>query len=152
MRFHITFHDKFPLSVARNGYERDFIMGGQWFPKVGVFWHGSWNCHQYHADTEFFSDFGVYDVDLTLPRPYIVGASGIETAEKLNSDGTKTLSFHGEDIHDFAWAASPHFVIADDTFRKQPGHGAAACAGAQKPCRSEQALSLRPQGRHAEIR
>ncbi len=121
VRFHITFHDKFPLSVARNGYERDFIMGGQWFPKVGVLWHGSWNCHQYHADTEFFSDFGVYDVDLTLPRQYIVGASGIETAEKLNSDGTKTLSFHGEDIHDFAWAASPHFVIADDTFQNSLG-------------------------------
>jgi hypothetical protein len=121
VRFHVTFHDKFPLSVARNGYERDFIMGGQWFPKVGVLWHGSWNCHQYHADTEFFSDFGVYNVDLTLPRQYIVGASGIETAEKLNPDGTKTLSFHGEDIHDFAWAASPHFVIADDTFANSLG-------------------------------
>ncbi len=121
VRFHITFHDKFPLSVARNGYERDFIMGAQWFPKVGVFWHGSWNCHQYHADTEFFSDFGVYNVNLTLPRPYIVGASGIETTEKLNSDGTKTLSFLGEDIHDFAWAASPHFLIADDTFKNSLG-------------------------------
>ena len=45
------------ISVARNGYKRDFIMGGQWYPKPGVFWHGAWNCHQYHATTEFFSDF-----------------------------------------------------------------------------------------------
>jgi hypothetical protein len=121
VRFHITFHDNFPLSVARNGYKRDFFMGAQWFPKVGVFWHGAWNCHQYHADSEFFSDFGVYQVDLTLPRRYVVGASGIETAETLNADGSKTLSFRGEDIHDFAWAASPRFVIADDTFRNSLG-------------------------------
>ena len=36
VRFHLAFHDKFPLSVARSGYKRDFIMGGQWFPKIGI--------------------------------------------------------------------------------------------------------------------
>jgi hypothetical protein len=121
VRFHLAFHDKFPLSVARNGYKRDFIMGGQWFPKIGIWWHGAWNCHQYHADTEFFSDFGTYNVNLTLPQRYIVGASGIQTDERSNSDGTKTLSFRGEDIHDFAWAASPHFQVADDSFENSLG-------------------------------
>jgi Peptidase family M1 domain len=116
IRFQIGFHDKFPLAVARTGYKRDFIMGAQWFPKVGVLWHGAWNCHQYHADTEFFADFGTYNVDLRLPQEYIVGASGIQTDEQPNSDGSKTVSFRGEDIHDFAWAASPHFLVADDTF------------------------------------
>jgi hypothetical protein len=116
IRFQIAFHDKFPLAVARSGYKRDFIMGAQWFPKVGVLWNGVWNCHQYHLDTEFFSDFGTYNVNLTLPQRYTVGASGIQTAEQANSDGTRTLSFRGEDIHDFAWAASPHFQVADDVF------------------------------------
>jgi hypothetical protein len=116
IRFHISFQDKFPLSVARNGYKRDFLMGAQWFPKVGVMWHGAWNCHQYHESTEFFSDFGTYDVKLRLPERYVVGASGVQSGEQANSDGTKTLSFRGEDIHDFAWAASPHFEVADDNF------------------------------------
>ncbi len=116
IRLQFAFHDKFPLAVARTGYKRDFIMGAQWFPKIGVLWHGVWNCHQFHADTEFFADFGTYNVNLTLPQRYIVGASGIQTGEQTNSDGTKTLSFRGEDIHDFAWAASPHFLVADDTF------------------------------------
>lgn len=119
--FHLAFHDKFPLSVARNGYKRDFIMGGQWFPKVGVFWHGAWNCHQYHATTEFFSDFGTYNVRLTIPRRYIVGASGVPTGNQPNSDGTKTLSFYGEDIHDFAFAASPHFVTTDAIYLSSLG-------------------------------
>ena len=116
IRFSLAFHDKFPLSAARTGYKRDFIMGAQWFPKVGVLWHDEWNCHQYHVDTEFFSDFGTYNVNLTLPQRYIVGTSGMQTGEQANSDGTRTLSFRGEDIHDFAWAASPHFQIVDDTF------------------------------------
>jgi len=89
---HLAFHIS-PASVARNGYKRDFIMGGQWFPKIGIWWHGAWNCHQYHADTEFFSDFGTYNVNLTLPQRYTVGASGIETDERSNADGTKTISF-----------------------------------------------------------
>src|ERR1039458_5247442 len=49
-----------------------FAIGGQWFPKVGVWWHGAWNCHQYHAMTEFFADFGVYDVKLTVPQYEVV--------------------------------------------------------------------------------
>jgi hypothetical protein len=121
IRFSLAFHDKFPLSVARTGYKRDFLMGAQWFPKVGVLWHDEWNCHQYHVDTEFFSDFGTYNVNLTLPQRYIVGTSGMQTGEQANSDGTRTLSFRGEDIHDFAWAASPHFQVVDDTFVNRLG-------------------------------
>ncbi len=114
--FHLRFHDRFPESVARNGYKRDFLMGGQWFPKVGVFWHGAWNCHQYHATTEFFADFGTFDVRLTLPKNYTVGASGVPTGDQLHTDGTRTLRFYGEDIHDFAWAASPHFTVINATY------------------------------------
>ena len=119
--FRMRFHDQFPESVARNGYKRDFLMGGQWYPKLGVFWHGEWNCHQYHAMTEFFSDFGTFTVRLTLPKGYTVGASGIPTGDHQNDDGTRTLSYYGEDIHDFAWAASPHFTVTDGMFLSSLG-------------------------------
>jgi hypothetical protein len=119
--FHLAFHDQFPLSVARNGYKRDFIMGGQWYPKPGLFWHGAWNCHQYHSTTEFFSDFATFNITLTLPRRYIVGASGVPTGELINTNGTKTLSFYAEDIGDFAWAASPNFTITDGTYLSSLG-------------------------------
>jgi hypothetical protein len=119
--FHLAFHDQFPLSVARNGYKRDFIMGSQWYPKPGVFWHGAWNCHQYHATTEFFSDFATFNISLTLPHRYIVGASGVPTGELVNPNGTRTLSFYGEDIGDFAWAASPHFTVTDGIYLSSLG-------------------------------
>ncbi len=121
--FHLAFHDQFPLSVARNGYKRDFIMGAQWFPKPGVFWHGAWNCHQYHALTEFFSDFATFNVSLNVPSRYVVGATGVPTAEFTNGvpNGTKTLSFYAEDVGDFAFAASPNFTVTDGTFLSSMG-------------------------------
>jgi hypothetical protein len=119
--FKIKFHDQFPEVQARTGYKKDFTLGGQWFPKVGVWWHGAWNCHQFHATTEFFADFGVFDVKLTLPQNQIVGASGIEVSSINNADGTKTVTYHGDDIHDFAWTACPRFRVAEDVYNGAMG-------------------------------
>src|SRR5580692_4653476 len=122
VQFKITFQTKFPETQARSGYRRDFVLGGQWFPKVGVWWHGAWNCHQYHNTTEFFADFGVYDVRLTLPQYEVVGATGVKVNEVSNPDSTKTLTYHGDDIHDFAWTASPRYKVKDDgVFQGQMG-------------------------------
>jgi hypothetical protein len=122
VQFKIAFQTKFPETQARSGWKRDFVLGGQWFPKVGVFWHGAWNCHQYHNTTEFFADFGVYDVKLTVPNYEVVGASGVLVSDAANADGTKTYTYHGDDIHDFAWTASPRYKVKDDgVFQGQMG-------------------------------
>jgi peptidase M1-like protein len=133
VQFKIAFHDQFGEVFARTGYKGDFMMGAQWFPKVGVWWQGAWNCHQFHATTEFFADFGTFDVKLTLPQNEVVGASGVQLSEVNNSDGTRTLTFRGEDIHDFAWTAEPQYRVVEDYFTgsmgrvkirllMQPGH------------------------------
>src|SRR6202167_5212995 len=121
VQFKITFQTKFPETQARSGWKRDFVLGGQWFPKVGVWWHGAWNCHQYHATTEFFADFGVYDVKLTVPQDEVVGASGVLVEEKNNPDNTKTVTYHGDDIHDFAWTASPRYTVRESVYQAQMG-------------------------------
>ena len=121
VQFKIAFQTKFPETQARSGWKHDFVLGGQWFPKVGVFWHGAWNCHQYHAFTEFFADFGVYDVKLTVPKNEIVGASGVLIDQK-DSDNARTFTYHGDDIHDFAWTASPRYKVKEDgVFQGQMG-------------------------------
>jgi Peptidase family M1 domain len=121
VQFKIAFHDQMPETQARTGWKRDFVLGGQWFPKVGVWWQGAWNCHQFHATTEFFADFGVYDVKLTLPQNEIVGASGVKVSEVNNPDNTKTLAYHGDDIHDFAWTASPRYKVRESVYQAHMG-------------------------------
>lgn len=119
--FEIAFHAKFPEVIARTGYKRHYILGGQWFPKVGVWWNGNWNCHQFHSATEFFADFGTYDVNITLPKNYNFGSTGLVTAEKNNQDGTKTVSVHAEDVHDFAWTADPTTKVVEDSVQLSTG-------------------------------
>jgi hypothetical protein len=114
--FKIAFKATFPEVIARTGYKRTFLLAGQWFPKVGVWWNGSWNCHQFHAMTEFFADFGTYDVKVTLPKDYIIGATGVQVSDNDNGNGTKTVAFHAEDVHDFAWTADPNFKVVENQF------------------------------------
>ncbi|HEY3971941.1 MAG TPA: M1 family metallopeptidase [Candidatus Sulfotelmatobacter sp.] len=121
VQFKIAFHDQMPETQARSGWKRDFLLGGQWFPKVGVWWNGAWNCHQYHATTEFFADFGVYDVKLTVPQYEVIGASGVEVGSVNNPDSTKTVTYHGDDIHDFAWTVSPRYKVRESTYQAQMG-------------------------------
>jgi len=93
---------------ARSGSKGDYFFVSQWFPKLGVLEPGGWNCHQYHLHTEFFADFGVYDVWISAPAKEVVGATGT-LVERTAADGLATHYFHAEDVHDFAWTASPRF-------------------------------------------
>jgi hypothetical protein len=99
----------------------DYHFIAQWFPKIGVFWNGDWNCHPFYPWTEFFSDYGVYDVRLTLPRGFVVGATGRLEEKSENDDGTDTHRFVEEDVHDFTWTASRRFVDRRATF-DDPGY------------------------------
>ena len=47
-----------------------------------------WNCHQFHANSEFYSNHSVYDVKITLPKEYIVGSGGM-LIDEVDSDGDK---------------------------------------------------------------
>ena len=126
----MMFQAKLPKIFARTGFSRDFFLVGQWFPKIGVYEPagmrgratGGWNCHQFHAHSEFYADYGTYAVSLTLPSRFVVGATGLLTAEKTNRDGTKTLRYQADDVIDFAWTAAPHTQVVTDNWQSKTGH------------------------------
>lgn len=119
VRVAVRWRARIPRTFARTGYRGDFFFFGHWFPKVGVLEPQGWNCHQFHLTTEFFSDYGVYDVRMTVPEGYVVGATGREIDRTDNSDGTVTHHYHEEDVHDFAWTASPHFQVLAERFEAE---------------------------------
>ena len=118
----IDFETKLPKVFARSGFVGDFFMVGQWFPKIGVLWNGAWNCHQYHASSEFFADYGAFRVAITAPERFVVGATGRRVGETKNADGTKTYVHVQEDVHDFAWTACPEFVEFREKFALAEPH------------------------------
>jgi hypothetical protein len=111
VRFRIEWDALVPHgSAGRAGWVHDYNFIVQWFPKIGVFWKGAWNAHPFYPWTEFFADFGVYDVRLTLPRGFVVGATGRLQERRQNGDASETFRFVQEDVHDFAWTASRRFL------------------------------------------
>jgi hypothetical protein len=110
----VDFTTRLPKVFARTGWAKDFFAVGQWFPKIAVF-DGTWRAHQLHLNSEFFADFGVYDVQIDVPQGFAVGATGIELRREQKKNRT-FVSFRAEDVHDFAWFASPRFVERSDAF------------------------------------
>lgn len=119
----LAWEARFLKVFARSGWGGHFLMAGQWFPKVGVYQGDRWICHAYHAQTEFFSDFGVYDVELSLPNallPAHTGTAVPQGAFDAKPDPARAGNFlwtlHAEDVHDFAWAVMPKRVWTQRVF------------------------------------
>ena len=120
----IDFHDKLPRVVERTGWFGKFHLVAQWFPKIGVLElpgeRGAtaprWNVHEFHFHSEFYSDYGSYDVKLTVPKGYTVGAVGEEQGAPLENGDTVTHHFVQHDVEDFAWVAGPGYKTLDTTW------------------------------------
>ena len=107
----IAWVSNIPRPFARTGVVGNYFFLGQWFPKIGVVdASGNWNCHQFHVLTEFFADYGVYDVRMTVPLAWPLAATGVERERRDNSDATTTYRYYQEDVHDFAWTTSPDYL------------------------------------------
>jgi len=129
---------RLPRVFARTGYggrDNTFFMVGQWYPKMAVYDRGRWDTEPWHANAEFFNDFGSYDVRITVPQGYLVAGAGVPAEAAANDDGTQTLHFSADDVTDFAFAASPDFLIrgvtigsVDIALYYLPEHTAAADA------------------------
>jgi hypothetical protein len=112
----IAWSSRVPRTFSRTGAIGNYYFLAQWFPKIGVFEDTGWNCHQFHAATEFFADFGIYDVRLTVPNGWVVGATGVERRQRDEADRTTTHHYYAEDVHDFAWTTSPDYVERIERF------------------------------------
>lgn len=115
----IDFHDQLPRVVERTGWFGDFHLVGQWFPKIAVLElpgeRGAtaprWNAHEFHFHSEFYADYGNYDVKLTVPKGYTVGAVGEEHGAPVESGDKVTHHFVQTDVEDFAWVAAPGYKV-----------------------------------------
>lgn len=124
----VDFTSRLPRVFARTGWSGDpedpdslFFMVAQWFPKIAALrvdaeGEPRWDAHQFHRNTEFFADYGTYLVSITVPGGYVVGATGKGTEPVRNADGTVTTTFQQDDVHDFAWTASPRFRAKEFTW------------------------------------
>lgn len=118
VRLTISFNVKLPQVFARMGKAGQFVMAGQWFPKAAAYEPAGtrgrtvdgWDQHQYHGNTEFYADFGRYQVTILVPKTHTVAASGQLASGPKEVDGQRQYVFIADRVHDFAWAADDDFV------------------------------------------
>lgn len=121
----IDFLSQLPRVVERTGWFGDFNLVAQWFPKIGVLElpgeRGAtaprWNVHEFHFNSEFYADFGLYDVRLTVPADYTVGAVGKLQGPPETANGKSTYHFVQGDVHDFAWVAAKGYKTLDGSWQ-----------------------------------
>lgn len=109
----VDFESRLPRGLLRTGWKDDFVLAGQWFPKLARATDEGWRGRPYHPFTEFFADFGDYDVTLLLPAEVKgrVAATGRIVEESDANAGRVRVRARAEDVHDFAFAFSPRFEV-----------------------------------------
>lgn len=142
--FELAFKEKITPRVGRAGYAGEQYDMAQWYPKMVVYDKYGWHPDQYRMG-EFYGEFGTFDVHITLPERYVVAATGLPVSgdpgwkknalrraggahpggarsggatggEPAKSGADKTVEFRAENVHDFAWCASPTFVVQDTVY------------------------------------
>ncbi len=132
------FHVKIPKGVtSRMGHLGQSYQITQWYPKPAVYDKYGWHQMPYLNLGEFYSEYGSFDVSITLPKNYIVGATGdLQNPEEIkwltelakqtakidsfdrndmsfpeSSKEFKTIRYKQKNIHDFAWFADKRFNV-----------------------------------------
>ena len=105
----VVWRTKLPSLVERSGYSGTFHMVSQWFPKLArVEPDGTWAHFPFHHLAEFYADFGAYDVTISVPKRFEVGATGSLMSNSTEGDH-KVVRYEQRDVHDFAFAAFDGF-------------------------------------------
>ncbi len=134
------FRVKIPGSFSRFGHEGQGYQMTQWYPKPVVYDVNGWNTIPYLDQGEFYSEFGKFEVRITVPDNYIVAATGElqEESEKefiqdrvdepvnpksdiVSSSTYKTITYIQDNIHDFAWFADKNFNVKKDAVTLKNG-------------------------------
>lgn len=79
------FHVKLPLNFSRGGHIGQAYQITQWYPKPAVYDRKGWHPMPYLDQGEFYSEFGNYEVRITLPSNYVVAATGeLQNEQEIN--------------------------------------------------------------------
>lgn len=142
------FRVKIPYVFSRLGHNGQSYQISQWFPKPAVYDASGWHPMPYLDQGEFYSEYGDYEVRITLPENYIVMGTGniqevsenkwLDQLSRIKVDSiyigqhkdtpksspnSKTITFKESKIHDFAWFADKNWIVRKDTVMQPDGSG-----------------------------
>ena len=81
-----------PDGAPREGTDGEIFMIAYWYPQIAVYDDvNGWHTDPYLGTSEFYMGYGDYDVELTVPEGWLIGATGTLTnAAEVLSTETRT--------------------------------------------------------------
>jgi len=115
----VSWTSQLPSVLLRTGFVDSFHMVAQWFPKLARLEpDGRWAHFPFQRLSEFYADYGDYEVWIDAPSDFVVGATGKRDAE-LSEGGRRRYKYVARGVHDFAFTAWDRFneqsATIDDT-------------------------------------
>lgn len=77
--------------ISRLGHIGESYQMTQWYPKPAVYDRDGWHEMPYLNQGEFYSEYGSFDVSITLPSNYVVGATGDLNPDQANNAAELTF-------------------------------------------------------------
>jgi hypothetical protein len=111
---------KIPSLFSRGGHIGQQYLMTQWYPRVAVYDRDGWHPQPYLDQGEFYAEFGHFDVTLTLPDNYVVGATGtLETASERDFLSKKAAYTEGvlSEISNFKFQMSDTFPKSSERLK-----------------------------------
>ncbi len=102
--------------VSRMGRLDSAIMATQWYPKPAVYDKDGWHPMPYLDQGEFYSEYGLFDVTVTLPKRFVIAATG-RTVSDIVVNERRTVRYRQDSIHDFAWFADSRWQVLVDSIQ-----------------------------------
>ena len=93
------FFVKLPKVFSRLGHSGKHYEITQWYPKPAVYDHKGWHPMPYLNQGEFYSEFGTFDVMITLPKDYKIMATGDLVNGEDEYRWLDSLSILGDSLH-----------------------------------------------------
>src|SRR5437660_1157787 len=76
VRLELEWFEKVRKHVGHSGWRKDHYDVARWYPKMAVYDRSGWHATPEHDRGGDYGEFATYDVSLTVPRDFVVGATG----------------------------------------------------------------------------
>lgn len=114
VNFSFNFVVKIPKGKDRLSYYDTSYNFGNWYPIAAEYDDSGWHLDAYYSMGDpFYSTVSDYKANITVPKDYIVAATGEANKEKIKGD-LKTYSFSEENVRDFAFTTSNKFKVKEE--------------------------------------
>ncbi len=113
VKIYVGFKLKLPMGTSRLGYMDNDYSLTNWYPILSMYdtKENKWDENTFNVIGESnYSDMADYNVNLKVPKDYVVASTGKES-EKSSEKDSKVMNLNASNVRDFVIMMSPNYKV-----------------------------------------